>query len=259
MIRFDGKVVLVTGGTSGIGLATARLAHELGAQVAVGGRREDRGGQALAALGPGALFVRADVSVEEDVRRMIASVVERFGRIDVLVNGAGAIRRVPVLEEDASGWDEILAVHLRGVFLCCKHALPHLIATRGAIVNVSSNLAFRTPAGRTPAYEAAKAGVLALTRSIAVHHGPDGVRANAVCPGFVPTELNRNVWEAWTEAQRAGMIETYPLRRLGTPEDVARAILFLASDAAGWISGESLLVDGGRSAADLRPQEARGS
>ncbi|MDR7485553.1 MAG: SDR family NAD(P)-dependent oxidoreductase [Armatimonadota bacterium] len=253
MIRLDGKVMLVTGGTSGIGLATARLAHALGARVAVSGRREDRGHQALAALGPEAICIRADVMVEDDVRRMIASAVDRFGRLDVLVNGAGAIRRVPVMEEEASGWDQTLALHLRGVFLCCKYALPHLIATRGAIVNVSSVLAFRTPQGRTPAYEAAKAGVLALTRAIAVHHGPDGVRANAVCPGFVPTELNRSVWEAWTEAQRAAMVRTYPLRRLGTPDDVARAIVFLASDAAGWISGEALRVDGGRSAADLRP------
>lgn len=249
MIRFDGKAMLVTGGTAGIGLATARLALELGARVAVAGRDPARGRGAAAGLGGDALFIEADVAREEDVQRMVAGVLERFGRLDVLVNNAGVIHRRPVLEEEPEGWDHLMAVNLRGVFLCCRYALPALIASRGAIVNVSSRLAFRSAAGRTPAYDASKAGVAALTRSLAVRYGPDGVRANAVCPGFVPTDLNRDSWEAWTPEHRAQVIQTYPLRRLGTPEDAARAILFLASDAASWISGAALLVDGGLSAA----------
>jgi 3-oxoacyl-[acyl-carrier protein] reductase len=245
MIRLDGRVVLVTGGTLGVGLATARLAHTLGAGVAITGRNEDRGRQAAAGVGPGALFVAADVSDEAAVRRSIADVVARFGRLDVLVNNAGVIHRTPVGDETVAAWDALMDINLRGVLLCCKHALPHLIASRGAIVNVSSNLAFGTPAGRTPAYDASKAGVLALTRAVAVRYGPDGVRANAVCPAFVPTDLNRDVWEAWTEAQRLAAAERFPLRRMGTCEDVARAIVFLASDAAAWITGVALPVDGG--------------
>ncbi|MBM3469895.1 MAG: SDR family oxidoreductase [Armatimonadetes bacterium] len=249
MIRLDGKTVLVTGGTAGIGLATARLALELGARVAVAGRDPERGRSSVAGLGDDALFIEADVALEEDVRRMVARVLERFGRLDVLVNNAGVIHRRPVLEEEPEGWDNLMAVNLRGVFLCCRYALPALIASRGAIVNVSSVLAFRSAAGRTPAYDVSKAGVAALTRSLAVRYGPDGVRCNAVCPGFVPTDLNRDSWETWTPEHRAQVIQTYPLRRLGTPEDAARAILFLASDAASWISGAALLVDGGLSAA----------
>ncbi len=248
MIRFDGKTVLVTGGTSGIGLATARLARELGAQVAIAGRRADHGREAAAQVGPDGLFVSADVAQEGDVQRMMAAVVERFGRLNVLVNSAGIIRRMAVHDEDAAQWDILMAINLRGAFLCCKHALPHLSATKGSIVNVASNLAFRALEGRTPAYNASKAGLVALTKAVASRYGPEGVRANAVCPGFLPTDLNRDVWERWSAEERAKIHEQYPLRRLGTPDEIAQAILFLASDAAGWITGASLIVDGGRSA-----------
>jgi NAD(P)-dependent dehydrogenase (short-subunit alcohol dehydrogenase family) len=245
MIRLDGKAMLITGGTAGLGLATARLAASLGARVAVAGRREDRGRTAADEVGGECVFVQADVAADGDVRRLVAATVERCGRLDVLVNNAGIIRRVPVADEAAAGWDEILAANLRSAFLCSKYALPHLVVARGNIVNVSSVLASRTATGVTPAYDASKAGLLALTRALAVRYGPDGVRANAVCPGFVPTDLNRDVWEAWTEEQRQAVSTRPPLRRLGTAEDVARACVFLASDAASWITGVALPVDGG--------------
>ncbi len=247
MIRLDEKVVLVTGGTTGFGLATARLARDLGAKVAIAGRRADRGRDAMAALGSDVLFVPADVSSDAEVKRMLSAVDEQFGRLDVLVNNAGIIRRVPLAQEDVAGWDELMAINLRGVFLCCKHALPMLTATHGAIVNISSVLAFAPrPGGRSTAYDASKAGVVALTRSVAVAHGPAGVRCNAVCPGFVMTDMTREVWERWSPQQRDAFLQAYPLRRLGTPEDMAHAIIFLASEAASWITGQTLVVDGGQ-------------
>jgi NAD(P)-dependent dehydrogenase (short-subunit alcohol dehydrogenase family) len=247
MIRLDGKTVLVTGGATGFGTATARIARELGAQVSIAGRRVDRGREAAAALGPDVLFVQADVSREDDVVRMLAAVQERYGRLDVLINNAGVIRRVPLAQEDVAGWDELMATNLRGVFLCCKHALPMLAETRGAIVNVSSVLAFAPrPGGRSTAYDASKAGVIALTRSVAVAHGPAGVRCNAVCPGFVMTEMTQDLWEKWSPQERDAFLQVYPLRRLGTADDMANAIIFLASDAASWITGQTLIVDGGQ-------------
>ena len=247
MIRFDGKTVLVTGGSTGFGAATARIARELGAHVAIAGRRVDRGRDAAAALGPDVLFVQADVSLEDDVVRMLSSVKDRFGRLDVLINNAGIIHRVPLAQDDVAGWDGVMAVNLRGVFLCCKHALPMLTETRGAIVYISSVLAFAPrPGGRSTGYDASKAGVLALTRSVAVAHGPAGVRCNAVCPGFVMTEMTKDLWERWSPQERENFLQVYPLRRLGTPEDMAKAIIFLASDAASWITGQTLIVDGGQ-------------
>lgn len=248
MVHLDGKVVLVTGGTAGFGLATARLAASVGARVVIAGRREDRGRAAAEAVGAACAFVRADIADEADARRLIGATVERFGGLDVLVNNAGIIRRRPVGDEDAAGWDEILAANLRGAFLCSRYALPHLIAARGNVVNVSSVLALQTQTGMTPAYDASKAGLLALTRALAVRYGPDGLRANAVCPGFVCTDLNRDVWTAWTDEQRRAAQARLPLRRLGTADDVARAVVFLASDAAAWITGVALPVDGGASA-----------
>ena len=247
MIRLDGKTVLVTGGATGFGAASARIARELGAQVAIAGRREDRGRDAASALGPDVLFIPADVSQERDVVRMLSAVQHRFGRLDVLINNAGMIHRVPLAQDDVAGWDALMATNLRGVFLCCKHALPMLTATRGAIVNVSSVLAFAArPGGRSTAYDASKAGVLALTRSVAVAHGLAGVRCNAVCPGFVMTEMTRDLWEKWSQQERDAFLQAYPLRRMGTAEDMAQAIIFLASDAASWITGQTLIVDGGQ-------------
>jgi NAD(P)-dependent dehydrogenase (short-subunit alcohol dehydrogenase family) len=248
MVRLDGRVMIVTGGTAGFGLATARLAASVGARVIVAGRREDRGRAAAKTVGAGCAFVRADVADDGDARALVETAVERFGRLDILVNNAGIIRRRSVADEDPAGWDEILAINLRGAFLCSRHALPHLIAARGSIVNVSSVLALQTQTGATPAYDASKAGLLALTRALAVRYGPDGVRANAVCPGFVCTDLNRDVWTAWTDEQRRAAEARLPLRRLGTADDVARAVVFLASDAAAWITGVALPVDGGAAA-----------
>lgn len=250
MFRLDGQRALVTGGTSGIGEATARVLLQAGARVVVGARGRTRGPEAVEALRAhgDVHFVRADVGDEALVQQLIAQTVETLGGLDILINSAGAINRTPVHDLDLETWQQTLAPNLTGVYLCSRHALPHLRESRGAIVNVASYLAFRAGTAVTAAYNVAKAGVVALTRTMAVAYGPDGVRVNAVCPGFIPTELNRSVWQAFSEEQWRRIAEHYPLRRVGTPEDVAYAILFLASKEASWITGTCLLVDGGLTA-----------
>ncbi|MDR5696181.1 MAG: SDR family oxidoreductase [Armatimonadota bacterium] len=249
MFTLDGKVALVTGATSGIGTAICRALRERGARVVLSGRRVERGEELASQLGADSCFVPADVSVEDDVRRLVQAAVQWGGTLDILVNNAGVLtRRVPITEESEKDYYRITDVNLKGVVLACKHALPVMAARRrGVICNVSSISAIRGVAN-TPLYCATKGAVSALTRSLAVRHGPEGIRVNAVLPGFVPTELNATVWQRWTEREWRERAAAYPLRRLGKPEDVAAAVVFLCSDEAGWITGAELIVDGGVSA-----------
>ena len=252
--RLDGRVAIVTGASSGFGASIARLFAQAGARLTLVARREDRLKDVAASLNASrdsVLTAQTDVTVESQVRRMIDATLDRFGRLDVLVNSAGIIARTPVAEIQEADWDEVMAVNLKGPFLCCKHALPHLIAQRdGRIVNIASYLGLFAGSGSTPAYNAAKGGVVMLTRSIAVKHGPDGVRANAICPGFIKTELNRDVIDKAPDpaAKEREIASAYPLRRLGTPDDVAYAALYLASDASSWVTGACLILEGGLTA-----------
>jgi len=252
--RLDGRVAIVTGASSGFGAAIARLFAEAGARLTLAARRDDRLKEVaatLAAPGERVLIVQTDVTVEAQVERMVRATLERFGRIDVLVTSAGMMARVPVAEMDEADWDRLMAVNLKGPFLCCKRVLPHMIARRdGRIVNVASYLGLFAGSGGTPAYNASKGGVVMLTRSIAVKHGPDGVRANAICPGFIKTDLNRDVIDRAPDpaAKEREIASAYPLKRLGTPEDVAYAALYFASDSSNWVTGECLLLEGGLTA-----------
>lgn len=254
MLDFEGQAVLITGGTSGIGLATAEQFVRRGAAVILAGRGAERGKLAvarLAELGAQAVFVRTDVRDEAQVRNLVTEALDTFGRLDVVVNSAGVINRILLTELDQGDWDAVLDTNLRGVYLVCKHALPSMMEQgRGAVVNVASYLGTYGSRHTTPAYNASKAGVVALTRSLALQVGPRGVRVNAVCPGFVITPLNEHIVldAPDPEAKEREMAAAYPLGRLGRPGDVASAILFLASDGAGWITGASLLVDGGLTA-----------
>ena len=254
MLDFRDRAVLITGGTSGIGLAAAEQFARQGAAVMVSGRSADKGKAAivrLVALGGEAAFVRADVRDEDHVKNLIAETMDIFGRLDVVVNSAGVINRILLTDLEQPDWDTVLDTNLRGVYLVCKHALPLLIEQgRGAVVNVASYLGTFGARPTTPAYNAAKAGVVALTRSLALQVGPQGVRVNAVCPGFVVTPLNEQIIRDAPDpaAKEKEMARDYPLGRLGRPADVVAAILFLASDEAGWITGATLLVDGGLTA-----------
>lgn len=248
MLDFEGKGVVVTGGTSGIGLAAARAFARQGAAVVVSGRDEARGREAA---GGQILYVPADVRDEGQVVDLMEQAEKILGRLDIVVNSAGVINRILLTELEQPDWDVILDTNLRGVYLVCKHALPRLMAQeRGAVVNVASYLGAFGARETSPAYNASKAGVVALTRSLALQAGASGVRVNAVCPGFVVTPLNEHLILDAPDpaAKERDMARPYPLGRLGRPDDVAAAILFLASDEAAWITGASLLVDGGLTA-----------
>jgi NAD(P)-dependent dehydrogenase (short-subunit alcohol dehydrogenase family) len=237
MSRLEGKRAVVTGGGSGIGRATCRLFAAEGATVLVADLLGERAEEVAAEIGGTA--VQADVTVALDVARM----VEAAGRIDVLVNNAGGGMADDLLELSEEEWDTDVTVNLKSAFLCSKAVLPGMIERgSGVILNISSvnGMAFFA----NEPYSAAKAGVINLTRSMAVRYGKHGIRAVAIAPGTIRTPL----WQERIDKEPEifeRLIRWYPLGRVGEPEDVAKAAVFLASDDASWITGEVLRVDGG--------------
>ena len=249
-MKLDGRVALITGGTSGIGRATAALFAKEGAAVALTGRSRERGeevAQDILRAGGRALFIRADVRVADDCRRVVEDTLERFGRIDVLFNNAGVFHPKTVPECTEEEWDETIDSSLKGAFLMSKYVLPSMIERgSGSIIHNSSGWGIQG-GNRAAAYCAAKGGLVVMAKAMAIDHGPDRIRVNCVCPGDVETPMLTD------DAQKRGMTwDDYqagasdrPMGRIGTPEEIARAVLFLASDDASFITGESLVVDGG--------------
>ncbi len=251
-MRLDNKVALITGGASGIGAGIAQRFSEAGAVVVIFDINGDgalRMEQKLRPTGR-ALAIRGDVANEDQVKSAVERIVAEFGNLDVLVNNAGIDVEGPAVETTSRVWDRTLEVNLKGAFLCSKHAIPRMRGRGGAIVNISSVRAFVSYEGNAP-YDASKAGMIGLTRALALEHGRDGIRVNAVCPGYIATPMT-DEWLARQPDPAATLkqvLSVHPLGRMGTPRDIAEAALFLASDAAAFISGTFLVVDGAMSAA----------
>jgi NAD(P)-dependent dehydrogenase (short-subunit alcohol dehydrogenase family) len=245
----DGKVALVTGGASGIGRASALAFARAGARVAVADV-QDEGGEATIRLiqgaGGEAIYLRCDVSRASDVRALVDETIETFGRIDCAFNNAG-IEGVQALTADypEDAWDRVMGINLRGLWLCMKHEIPGMLAQRsGAIVNNASILGMVAFA-KAAAYVAAKHAVLGLTRTAALEYSASGVRINAVCPGFIETPMLQRAGITADPGVREMIAGLHPMKRLGRPEEVADAVVWLCSEGATFVTGHALLVDGG--------------
>jgi NAD(P)-dependent dehydrogenase (short-subunit alcohol dehydrogenase family) len=243
-MRLDGKVAVITGGGSGIGAATSRLFASEGACVAILDRDETKAASIASEI-PGALAVPCDVTLEDRVREAMARIRSQFGRIDVLCLCAGVATRHPVSEQDEAGWECVMDVNVKGSFLCSKHAIRHFPEHGGSIIHTSSVTGITGVRNRS-AYSAAKGALVALTRSMALDYARRGIRVNCVCPGFVRTPFISALLADTERARR--LISLHPLGRLGEPNDIARAVLFLACGESAWMTGQSLVIDGGFSA-----------
>ena len=252
MGALDDKVAMITGAASGIGLATSQLFVAEGAHVAMVDRNADLVNETAREIGGSAFAIGGDVTSEEDVARMVATCVDRFGRLDIGFNNAGIAGTAPIHDHSLEHFQRVVNVCLTGVFLCLKHQSKQLIAQGegGSLINTASINATQATKGLS-AYCSAKAGVAMLTKVSALELGEHGIRVNAIGPGHTQTPMTARVRDVagFDEA----MIGATPLGRLGEPEDIAQMALFLAGDASPWVSGQLLYVDGGITVNELPP------
>jgi NAD(P)-dependent dehydrogenase (short-subunit alcohol dehydrogenase family) len=246
--ELEGKVALVTGGTSGIGRDTAVLFAKAGAKVVVAGRREPEGNETIElirATGNDALFVKADVSKATEVETLVQKTVDQFGRLDVAFNNAG-IEGVlaPIVRQSEEDWDRTIDINLKGVWLCLKYEIRQMLKQggRGAIVNMASITGLVGAAGAA-AYSASKHGVIGLTKTAALENAKSGIRINAVCPGFTETPMAERIFRV--PAARKYILSCHPIGRLGRPAEIAEAVVWMCSDRASFMTGQSLVLDGG--------------
>jgi NAD(P)-dependent dehydrogenase (short-subunit alcohol dehydrogenase family) len=246
MLKLTGKVAIVTGGSRGIGFATAKIFVENGAKVVITAKDPKRIEAAIDKLS-NTIGITADIKNENDVKKVIKQTIDKFGKLDILVNNAGIFPKIKQLHEiDESEWNEVLDVNLTGQFRFTKAAIPYLQKTSGSIINISSDAGLKAYQGfNADAYSAAKAGLIILTKCWALEYAKDRIRVNCICPGVVDTDMTKPFLK--TEKDMEFMNNEHPIGRIGKPEDVAKAVLYFASDDASWTTGAILTVDGGES------------
>lgn len=254
MNRLQGEVTVITGGSSGFGYSIAELFAREGANVMIASRGRDKGTNAAKKIsevtGASVGFFPCDVSKEREVKELIRETMNIYGRIGVLVNNAGTTNRKDFEETTEEEYDYVMETNLKGTFFCCKHTIPLMIKSgKGSIINISSNTGL-VGRGDVPVYSASKGGLILMTKSLALRYAKNSIRVNCICPGFIITDHNRDVIEKAPDPTKKlkELESTYPLRRLGTPIDVAYAAVYLASDESQWVTGIALPVDGGYTA-----------
>jgi NAD(P)-dependent dehydrogenase (short-subunit alcohol dehydrogenase family) len=255
--RIEGRVAVVTGGCSGIGLATVRRFAEEGAKVVIGDIDDAGGARTVADLGGirNATYVHVDVTDKEQVDALFRTAKDTYGSVDIAFNNAGISPPDDdsILDTDLDAWRRVQEVNLTSVYLCCKAALPHMLEQkRGSIINTASFVAVMGAATSQISYSASKGGVLSMSRELGVQFARDGIRVNALCPGPVNTPLLKELFAKDPERAARRLVHV-PMGRFGEPEEIASAVLFLASDDASFITANTFLVDGGISSAYVTP------
>ena len=246
ILKLSGKIAIVTGGSRGIGFATAKIFAENGAKVIITAKDSKRLEKSVSEI-PNTIGIAADIRNENDVKKVVEQTIKKFGKLDILVNNAGVFPKIKQLHEiDESEWKDVLDVNLTGQFRFTKEAIPHLKKTSGSIINISSDAGLKAYQGfNADAYSATKAGIIILTKCWALEYAKDKIRVNCICPGVVDTDMTKPFLK--TQKDREFMDNEHPIGRIGKPEEIAKAVLYFASDDAAWTTGAILAVDGGES------------
>jgi len=243
-LKLSGKIALVTGGSRGIGFATAKILSENGATVVITAKNSERLKKSTLEI-PNSIGIVADIRNKDDVKNVINKIIEKFGKLDILVNNAGIFPKIKQLHEiDEDDWNEVLDVNLTGQFRFTKEAIPHLQKTSGSIINISSDAGLKAYQG-FDAYSASKAALILLTKCWALEYAKDKIRVNCICPGVVDTDMTKPFLK--TQKDREFMDSEHPIGRMGQPEEVAKAVMYFASDDSSWTTGAILAIDGGQS------------